>query len=50
MRVKMEPYYTMLKTKDNATANLGLFLTYNKYGKQNITSYLVGTVKDGKSK
>lgn len=48
--VEMEPYYTMLKTKDNATANLGLFLTYNKYGKQNITSYLVGTVKEGKSK
>ncbi len=47
--VKMEPYYTMLKTKDSTTANLGLFLTYNKYGKQNITSYLVGTVKDGKS-
>ena len=48
--VEMEPYYTMLKTKDSSTANLGLFLTYNKYGKQNITSYLVGTVKDGKSK
>ena len=48
--VEMEPYYTMLKTKDSSTADLGLFLTYNKYGKQNITSYLVGTVKDGKSK
>ncbi len=48
--VEMEPYYTMLKTKDSSMANLGLFLTYNKYGKQNITSYLVGTVKDGKSK
>lgn len=48
--VKMEPYYTMLKTKDSSIANFGLFLTYNKYGKQNITSYLVGTVKDGKAK
>lgn len=48
--VEMEPYYTMLKTKDSSTADLGLFLTFNKYGKQNITSYLVGTVKDGKSR
>ena len=48
--VEMEPYYTMLKTKDSSTADLGLFLSFNKYGKQNITSYLVGTVKDGKSK
>ena len=48
--VEMEPYYTMLKTKDSSKAELGLFLTYNKYGKQNITSYLVGTVKSGKSK
>lgn len=48
--VEMEPYYTMLKTKDSSTADLGLFLTYNKYEKQNITSYLVGTVKDGKSR
>ena len=48
--VEMEPYYTMLKTKDSNTADLGLFLSFNKYGKQNITSYLVGKVKDGKSK
>lgn len=49
MGVKMEPYYTMLKATDKNTSELGLVLTYNKYGKQNITSYLVGTVKDGKS-
>ena len=48
--VEMEPYYTVLKTKDSSTADLGLFVTYNKYEKQNITSYLVGTVKNGKSK
>ena len=48
--VEMEPYYTMLKTKDSNTADLGLFLSFNKYGKQNITSYLVGKVKDGKSR
>ena len=47
--VEMEPYYTMVKTIDTNGSKLGLFLTYNKYGKQNITSYLVGTVKNGKS-
>ena len=48
--VKMEPYYTMLKTIDSENSELGLVLTYNKYEKQNILSYLVGTVKDGKTK
>ncbi|MCR5185754.1 MAG: UPF0182 family protein [Clostridia bacterium] len=48
--VEMDPYYTMLKTIDNKKAELGLILTYNKLGKQNITSYLVGTVNDGKPK
>lgn len=48
--VKMEPYYTMLKTSDKKEETLGLLVTYNKYGKQNITSYLVGTVENGKSK
>lgn len=47
--IKMEPYYTMLKTIDNDKSELGLMLTYNKYGKQNISSYLVGTVNNGKS-
>lgn len=47
--VKMEPYYTMLKTIDNDNAELGLVLTYNKLEKQNITSYLVGTVENGKN-
>ena len=46
---EMEPYYTMLKTIDNQNPELGLVLTYNKYGKQNIISYLVGTVNNGKS-
>lgn len=46
--VAMEPYYTMVKTIDNDKPELGLVLTYNKYGKQNITSYLVGTVNNGK--
>lgn len=48
--VAMEPYYTYLKLTNHDKSELGLFLTYNKYGKQNISSYLVGTVEDGKSK
>ena len=48
--VEMDSYYTMLKTIDNNKAELGLLLTFNKLGKQNITSYLVGTVNDGKQK
>ena len=46
----MTPYYTMLKTKDSNEAKMGLMLTYNKLGKQNITAYLVGTVENGTSK
>lgn len=47
--VQMTPYYTMLKTIDSDKPELGLVLTYNKLEKQNITSYLVGTVENGKS-
>jgi hypothetical protein len=47
--VEMEPYYTILKTVDKKSSELGLVLTYNKYGKQYISSYLVGTVNNGKS-
>ena len=46
----METYYTMLKTIDNDKAELGLILTYNKLEKQNITSYLVGAVENGRNK
>ena len=45
----MEPYYTMLKTIDSNKSELGLIVTYNKYEKQNIISYAVGTVKNGKN-
>lgn len=45
---EMKPYYTMLKTNDNNKPEFGLVLTFNKYEKQNILSYLVGTIKDGK--
>lgn len=47
--VKSQAYYTMLNTIDSKEPELGLFVTFNKYGKQNITSYLVGTVRNGKS-
>ncbi len=44
----MKPYYTILKTIDREQADFGLVVTYNKYQKQNISSYLVGKVIDGK--
>ena len=47
---KLQPYYTMLKTKDMKEANLGLVITFNRQAKQNITSYLVGTYEEGKPK
>lgn len=46
---KMAPYYTTVKTIDSKQPELGLVLTYSKYGKQNILSYVVGTVRSGKS-
>ena len=47
---KMEPYYTMLKTKDMKQAGLGLVVTFNRQAKQNITSYLVGNYEAGSPK
>jgi len=44
----MRPYYTILKTIDSKQAEFGLVVTYNKYQKQNISSYLVGKVIGGK--
>jgi uncharacterized membrane protein (UPF0182 family) len=47
----IKPYYTMLKTVDSNSPELGLVIPYTKQGKQNIISYLVGTYdKDNKSK
>lgn len=45
--VEMKPYYTYLKP-NGKPQEFGLMLTYNKYGKQNIISYLVGTYENGK--
>ena len=41
----MEPYYTMLKTKNGE--QFGLVQMYTPDSKQNIISYLVGTTKNG---
>ncbi len=45
----MEPYYAPIKLNDSKKSELGLVLTYNKYEKQNIISYLAGTVRNGKN-
>lgn len=42
----IEPYYTMTKTVDSDESKFSLVLPYTPYGKQNIKSYLVGTVSD----
>lgn len=47
---KIKPYYTMVKAIDRNNKNLGLVVTYNKYNKQNITAYLVGTYESGEPK
>lgn len=42
----LEPYYTMVKTKDEED-RLGLVQIYTPNEKQNLISYLVGTVENG---
>jgi len=41
----IEAYYTMVNT-----SKLGLVIPFTPYGKQNITSYMVGTYENGKPK
>ncbi len=43
----IEPYYTMVDLIDEEENCLGLVLPFTPYGKQNITSYMVGTYKNG---
>ena len=45
----IEPYFTLVNTIDSEESELGLMVTYNKYGKQSMTAYLVGTCKNGKN-
>lgn len=44
----IQSYYTMVKTVDSSEAKLGLVIPYTISGKQNITSYLIGTYEKGK--
>lgn len=46
---KISPYYTIVKKVDSKEPELGLMITYNKYGKQSMTAYLVGTCKNGEN-
>ena len=46
----IQSYYTMVKTADNNENTLGLVLPYTISGKQNITSYLVGSYENGTPK
>ncbi len=39
---EIEPFYTMVKTIDNSSAELGLVLPYTMYEKQSLIAYLVG--------
>lgn len=48
--VKIEPYYAMVKLKDQKELNIGLVLPYTPYQKQNLISYLVGSYIDGEPK
>ena len=40
---QISSHYTMLKTNDSKSAELGLVVTYTKAGKGSLNSYLVGT-------
>ena len=46
----LKSYYTMIKTTDSDKNQLGLMIPYTISGKQNITSYLVGTYVNGNPK
>lgn len=44
---QIQPYYTMVKTIDSNQNYIGLVVPYTISGKQNITSYLVGSYQNG---
>ena len=46
---KMKSYYTMVKN-ENGDLEIGLVIPYTLYGKQNITSYMIGTSVNGTNK
>ena len=47
---QMEPYYSLVKTSDNAENTLGLVLPYTIYGKQSLTAYVIGSYENGAMK
>jgi hypothetical protein len=47
---QVEPYYTALKVPNSNKNVIGLVLPYTISGKQNLTSYLVGTYENGQPK
>ena len=47
---QIQGYYTLVKTINNNENVLGLVVPYTISGKQNITSYLVGTYENGQPK
>ena len=47
---QMQGYYTVVKTINNNENILGLVVPYTVSGKQNITSYLIGTYENGQPK
>ena len=49
VNTSMKPYYSIFKTT-NESSDYGWIIMYNKYSKQNITSYLVGTCENGNNK
>lgn len=46
----IEPYYTMVKTRDSNKVELGLVIPYTIINKQNINAYLVGTCDENGEK
>lgn len=46
VNTKLKPYYTLVK--DNLENKVGLIIPYTVDGRQNITSYLIGTDNNGK--
>ncbi|MBR2744042.1 MAG: UPF0182 family protein [Clostridia bacterium] len=47
---QMKPYYSVVKTVDSDDEALAMVLPYTLFGKQSLTSYLVGSYENGNSK
>lgn len=47
---QVDPYYSVVKTKDSKSSTLGLVSPYTIIGKQSLTAYSVGSYEDGTMK